>query len=95
MSIKRSERSRFSLSLNVLPFFFFCISIESLLIFIYFVGKKNKKIKGKTLGLTEFLSDGGAPPGQKVVTRKTSNWADDVENEDGKCNKNLIALIIH
>ncbi|KAJ9593461.1 hypothetical protein L9F63_014990, partial [Diploptera punctata] len=45
-------------------------------------GKKNKKIKGKTLGLTEFLSDGGSNAGQKVITRKTSNWADDVENED-------------
>ncbi|XP_069675228.1 eukaryotic translation initiation factor 4B isoform X3 [Periplaneta americana] len=47
-------------------------------------GKKSKKIKGKTLGLTEFLADGASGPGagQTVVTRKASNWADDVENED-------------
>ncbi|PSN46106.1 Eukaryotic translation initiation factor 4B [Blattella germanica] len=44
-------------------------------------GKKSKKIKGKTLGLTEFLSDGGSNAGQKVVTRKSA-WADDVENEE-------------
>lgn len=43
-------------------------------------------MKGKTLGLTEFLADGASGPGasQTVVTRKSSNWADDVENEDGK-----------
>ncbi|XP_021941537.1 eukaryotic translation initiation factor 4B isoform X3 [Zootermopsis nevadensis] len=41
-------------------------------------------MKGKTLGLTEFLADGASGPGasQTVVTRKSSNWADDVENED-------------
>lgn len=32
--------------------------------------------------MTEFLSDGGTSAGQKVVTRKTQNWADDVENEE-------------
>jgi hypothetical protein len=43
-------------------------------------------MKGKTLGLTEFLADGSSGPGagQTVVTRKSTNWADDVENDDGR-----------
>jgi hypothetical protein len=43
-------------------------------------------MKGKTFGLTEFLADSASGPGagQTVITRKSSNWADDVENEDGK-----------
>jgi len=47
-------------------------------------GKKNKKMKGKTFGLTEFLADSASGPGagQTVFTRKSTNWADDVENED-------------
>jgi hypothetical protein len=50
------------------------------------LGKKNKKMKGKTFGLTEFLADGASGPGagQTVITRKSTNWADDVENEDGR-----------
>lgn len=43
-----------------------------------FVGKKNKKTKGQTLALTEFL--GGVP----TVPIKSTNWADDVEDEHGK-----------
>ncbi|XP_023707552.1 eukaryotic translation initiation factor 4B isoform X2 [Cryptotermes secundus] len=41
-------------------------------------------MKGKTFGLTEFLADGSSGPGagQTVITRKSSSWADDVENED-------------
>jgi hypothetical protein len=43
-------------------------------------------MKGKTLGLTEFLADGSSGSGavQTVITRKSTNWADDVENEDGR-----------
>lgn len=43
-------------------------------------------MKGKTVGLIEFLADGASGPGagQTVVTRKSTNWADDVENEDGR-----------
>jgi len=50
------------------------------------LGKKNKKMKGKTFGLIEFLADGASGPGagQTVITRKSTNWADDVENEDGR-----------
>jgi hypothetical protein len=53
--------------------------------FFSVLGKKNKKMKGKTFGLTEFLADGASGPGagQTVITRKSTNWADDVENEDG------------
>jgi hypothetical protein len=45
-------------------------------------------MKGKTFGLTEFLADGSSGPGagQTVITRKSSSWADDVENDDGRYN---------
>lgn len=45
-----------------------------------FTGKKGKKKKGKTVALTEFLADGGNPG----PTIKSTNWADEVENEHGK-----------
>jgi hypothetical protein len=50
-------------------------------------GKKGKKLKGKTLGLTEFLTKTSSGPaaGQTMITRKSSNWADDVE-DDGRHN---------
>ncbi|XP_020712163.2 eukaryotic translation initiation factor 4B-like isoform X2 [Athalia rosae] len=44
-------------------------------------GKKTKKPKGKTLALTDFLAD--TPGGIQSVSLKTSNWADDVEDEHG------------
>ncbi|XP_063230317.1 eukaryotic translation initiation factor 4B isoform X2 [Bacillus rossius redtenbacheri] len=45
-------------------------------------GKKGKKTKGKTVPLNSFLADtpGGLP--QSVVPRKSSNWADDVDNDE-------------
>jgi hypothetical protein len=64
-----------------------CFKIVSIIQVCFCVlGKKSKKMKGKTLGLTEFLADGSTGPGagQTVITRKSSSWADDVENEDGK-----------
>ncbi|XP_046435683.1 eukaryotic translation initiation factor 4B isoform X1 [Neodiprion virginianus] len=42
-------------------------------------GKKTKKSKGKTLALTDFLAD--TPGGIPTAPLKTSNWADDVEDE--------------
>lgn len=63
-------------------------SINIFLIFFFlhiFSGKKGKKSKGKTLALNEFLSEGpGGPPPAMAVPRKSQNWADEVENDDGE-----------
>jgi len=61
-------------------------NFERIVICFSVLGKKNKKMKGKTFGLTEFLADGASGPGagQTMFTRKSTNWADDVENEDGR-----------
>lgn len=53
-----------------------------------FIGKKGKKTKGQTLALTEFL--GGAP----TVPIKSTNWADDVEDEHGKYVKIIFYILV-
>lgn len=66
---------------SIIGKFFWCsLDVFSVL------GKKNKKMKGKTFGLTEFLADGSSGSGavQTVIARKSTNWADDVENDDGR-----------
>jgi hypothetical protein len=53
-------------------------------------------MKGKTVGLTEFLADGSSGSGavQTVITRKSTNWADDIENDDGRLNFDSSSLLI-
>lgn len=46
-------------------------------------GSKKGKKKGKTVNLNAFLSDGGSSTGDgKVVTVRSSNWADTMDEED-------------
>lgn len=48
---------------------------------MYFVDKKGKKKKGKTVDLWSFLADGNSVPN---VPLKSTSWADDVEDDHGK-----------
>ena len=52
-------------------------------------GKKGKAVKGKTLNLNDFLSDGSSgtsAPGTSYVMNNKS-WADQTEEADGKAYK--------
>ena len=53
----------------------------------YIPGKKGKKSKGKTVALHDFLAD--TPGGLPSMPLKSTNWADDIEDEHGKCRMNL------
>jgi len=52
---------------------------------VCFTGKKNKKKKGVTVDLWSFLADGNGPAPN--IPLKSSNWADDVEDDHGKSEK--------
>ena len=59
----------------------FCVHIDY--ITIVSAGKKKQKMKGKTLALTEFLTDekGSAGPGPSyVLSNKPLDWASEMEN---------------
>ena len=52
------------------------------LIFIFVLGKKGKKSKGKQLSLGDFLNSGAAPPNTVQVPVKVKSWADECEDDD-------------
>lgn len=61
-----------------------CLSTVPLMSLSPFVaGKKSKKQKGKTVPLTDFLNDG--KPALDGFAIKHTNWADEMEKEDGEC----------
>lgn len=50
--------------------------------YLFLTGKKGKKSKGKTVALQDFLAD--TPGGLANIPLKSTNWADDVEDDHGK-----------
>ncbi|KAJ8934399.1 hypothetical protein NQ314_013440 [Rhamnusium bicolor] len=60
----------------------------------FFLGKKGKKTKGKTLALTDFLQETTGSLPVQPIRKSNINWADEVEDYDGYDSRKPVNVVL-